>query len=221
MINKLTVVINNRNRLSTTKKLVEDLLERGTESIIIIDNDSTYPPLLEWYKTLPAEVKVHWGHNYGHHAIFMSGILNEIEGDWCFYTDSDIQLNPKMPQNYQEIMYDWAIKLNCNKIALALDVSDIPDWYWFREQVVRNESRWWGEEVEPDVYKADTDTTFCLIKKCDQFESYRLAGNFTSKHIPWYIDLDNLDAEEAYFIEHLGDRALTQYSKQHKLRKEL
>lgn len=43
----LTVVINNRNRLSTTKKMVADLLKRGTTNIIIIDNESTYIPLLE------------------------------------------------------------------------------------------------------------------------------------------------------------------------------
>ena len=40
------VVINNRNRLSTTKKLVEDLLERNTKQIRIIDNESTYTTLL-------------------------------------------------------------------------------------------------------------------------------------------------------------------------------
>ena len=37
MDNVLTVVINNRNRLTTTKKMVEDLLERDTKKIIIIE----------------------------------------------------------------------------------------------------------------------------------------------------------------------------------------
>jgi glycosyltransferase involved in cell wall biosynthesis len=216
-----TVVINNRNRLSTTKKMVEDLLKRDTNNIIIIDNESTYPPLLEWYKTLPPNVKVHYGHNYGHHAIFVSGVINEIKEEWCFYTDADIELNPNMPNNYQEIMLNTAIKYNCNKVALALKIDDLPEHYWLKEQVKRNEGRWWLEEVEPNVFKADTDTTFCLIKKCDQFDSLRIAGDFTAKHTPWYLDLDNLSVEEDYYNEHLGERALTQYSKQHKLRQEL
>lgn len=215
------VVINNRNRLSTTKKLVEDLLERNTKEIWIIDNESTYPPLLEWYETLPKEVEVKRYGNEGYLAIFSTGLINDIKEDWCFYTDSDIQLNPKMPKNYQEIMLYHAHSLQSNKISLALDISDLPDHYWFKEQVKRNEARWWMDEVEPNVFRADTDTTFSLIKKCDQFQSFRLGGDFTAKHIPWYIDLDNLSEEEKYYIDNCADNKLTQYSKQHKLRQEL
>ena len=46
-----SVVINNRNRLTTTRNMVEKLLSLNPdEHIIIIDNESTYPPLLEWYE---------------------------------------------------------------------------------------------------------------------------------------------------------------------------
>jgi len=217
----LTVVINNRNRLTTTKKLVEDLLQRSTTNIIIIDNESTYPPLLEWYKTLPNNIRVSYGPNYGHHAIFQSGVINDIVEDWCFYTDSDIQLNPNMPNDYQKVMFDLAIGYNYNKIGLALSINDLPDHYMLKEQVIRNESWWWQQKILDNVYRADTDTTFCLIKKCDQFDSLRIAGDFTAKHMPWYLDLDNLSYEEQYYNDNLGERALTQYSKQHKIKKEL
>lgn len=218
---KFKVIINNRNRLTTTKKLVEDLLSRNTEEIWIIDNESTYPPLLDWYQNVPKEVKIHKYHNVGYLALFSTGLINQIEEEWCFYTDSDIELNPNMPIEYQEIMLDYAYKLNSNKIALALNISDLPDYYMLKPQVLRNEARWWQEEVLPNVYKADTDTTFCLIKKVDQFASYRLAGNFTCKHVPWYINLDNLEEEEKYYLEHCEDNRLTQYSKQHKYKKEM
>ena len=47
----IKVVINNRNRLTTTKNLVEHLLRLNPEEkIIIIDNKSSYQPLLDWYK---------------------------------------------------------------------------------------------------------------------------------------------------------------------------
>lgn len=217
----LTVVINNRNRLSTTKKLVEDLLYRNSTNIIIIDNESSYPPLLEWYKTLSDNIKVYYCPNYGHHAIFHSKLLDDIKEDWCFYSDADIQLNENMPNDYQKIMFDLANSYNYTKIGLALKIDDLPDHYMLKEQVVRNESRWWVQKVIEDVYRADTDTTFCLIKKCDQFDSLRIAGDFTAKHMPWYLDLDNLTEEERYYHDNLGDKALTQYSKQHKLKKEL
>jgi hypothetical protein len=216
-----TIVINNRNRLTTTKKMVNDLLNRGSSNIIIIDNDSNYQPLLNWYESISDSIKIHRGRNYGHYALFQSGILDQINDDWCFYTDSDIELNPNMPDNYQQIMLDLAIKYNYNKIGLALQIDNIPDHYMFKDQVLRNEHPWWQKKVIDNVYQADTDTTFCLIKKCDQFNSLRIAGDFTCMHTPWYLDLYNLSEEEQFYHDNLGDRALTQYSKQHKLRKEL
>lgn len=215
-MNNLTVVINNRNRFTTTKKLVEDLLERNTTSIWIIDNESTYSPLLDWYETVPTEVKILKYHNVGHWALWATGIVNDIKEDWCFYTDSDIELNPLMPTDYQQQMLDLAIKYNIDKIGLALAIDDIPENYQLREQVIRNENNWWLQEVEPNVYRADTDTTFCLIKKVDQYTSLRIAGNFTCRHVPWYHDLNNLDEEEQYYIDHISTSLITQYSRQHK-----
>ena len=215
------VILNNINRLSTTKKLVEDLLDRNTQEIWIIDNGSTYPPLLEWYDKAPSEVTVLKQHNAGHLALFSTGVINMVKEDWCFYTDSDIELNPNMPANYQEIMLDTALRLNTRKLGLALSIQDLPDHYWLKNQVLRNEARWWTEEVEPGIYKADTDTTFCLIQKVDQFDSYRIAGDFTCKHVPWYLDINNLPEEEVYYLENCSDHRVTQYSKQHKHKKEM
>lgn len=215
-MNQLTVVINNRDRLTTTKKLVEDLLNRNTISIWIIDNESSYPPLLDWYARLPEEVTLFRYHNIGHWALWSSGLVEKIEEDWCFYTDSDIELNPNMPLEYQSYMLDIAHRYNIDKIGAALAIHDLPDHYSLKQQVLQNEEGWWVEEVEPNIYKADTDTTFCLIKKVDQFESLRVAGDFTCKHIPWYSNLDNLNDEEQYYINNLDTTRLTQYSKQHK-----
>lgn len=215
-MNNLTVVINNRNRLTTTKKLVEDLLERNTTSIWIIDNQSTYQPLLNWYTTIPQEVKVLKYHNVGHWALWSTGVVKDIKDDWCFYTDADIELNPRMPNDYQQQMMDLALRYNIDKIGLALSIDDIPEHYSLREQVIRNENKWWLDQVEPNVYRADTDTTFCLIKKVDQFPSLRVAGDFTCRHVPWYHDLNNLDEEEQYYIDNISTSLITQYSKQHK-----
>ena len=42
------VIVNVFNRLTTTRKLCEQLAERGCRPIIL-DNASTWEPLLEWY----------------------------------------------------------------------------------------------------------------------------------------------------------------------------
>jgi len=45
------IYLTNMNRLTTTKKMVEDLFRlNGNAKINIIDNASTYAPLLAWYE---------------------------------------------------------------------------------------------------------------------------------------------------------------------------
>lgn len=215
------VVINNRDRLSTTRQLVEDLLERNTEEIWIIDNASTYPPLLDWYEHVPEQVRVLRYHNGGHLALWSLGVINEIKEDWVFYTDSDIELNPNMPKDYQRIMLDTAEQHGHVKIGCAIAIDDIPEHYWLRNQVLRNEHRWWTDAVAENVYRADTDTTFNLNRKVDQFASIRIAGDFTCRHKPWYVDINNLDEEEQYYYDHYDGWSLTQYTKQHKERREM
>jgi len=215
------VVINNRDRLSTTKKLVHDLLDRNTDEIWIIDNASTYPTLLEWYESVPKEVTIMRYHNGGHLALWSLGVINKVVEDWVFYTDSDIELNPKMPKDYQRIMLEAAQTYGHKKVGCAIAIDDIPDHYWLKNQVLRNEHRWWQNAVGPDTYLADTDTTFNLNQKVDQFQSIRLAGDFTCKHVPWYIDINNLDPEEQYYYDHYDGWSHTQYTKQHKERREM
>jgi len=57
------------------------------------------------------------------------------------------------------------------------------------------EKRFWKNKIDdPDyeLYEADIDTTFCLINKRNLYATagiqIRVAGDFTAKHIPWYID---------------------------------
>ena len=54
----IPVIINNRNLFTWPKAMVERIKEYdGVGEIIIVDNDSTYPPLLEWYATNPCRIE--------------------------------------------------------------------------------------------------------------------------------------------------------------------
>lgn len=219
LIMSIKVVINNRNRLTTTKNMVEHLLRLNpNEEIIILDNGSTYPPLLEWYKSIDDKVEVRMLPNHGHLAFWTIGLDKSI-GEHFIYTDSDIELNPNFPSDWKERMLSLMNRHDCKKVALALRIDDLPENYAFATQVKRNEAIWWLKEVEKDVYQADTDTTFALLKNFNDncFPSLRMAHEeMIAKHAPWYHDIKNLDDEEKYYLEHLGERQLTQYSKQHK-----
>ncbi len=215
----IPIIINNRNRLTTTKNMVEKLLSiNSEENIIIIDNASTYKPLLDWYEEIKSKVDVRVVSNHGHLALWSIKLYKEL-GEYFIYTDSDIELNDDFPLDWKEVMLNTLIKYNYKKVALALRVDDIPNHYRYKNQAIRNEGRWWLNEVEKDLYIADTDTTFCLLKNFEDncYESLRIARkDLICRHSTWYLDLENLDEEEKYYLENLGDRVLTQYSKQHK-----
>jgi len=48
---RIPIIINNFNRLTYLKELIQSLEQRGYSNIYIIDNLSTYQPLLDYYES--------------------------------------------------------------------------------------------------------------------------------------------------------------------------
>lgn len=201
------IIINNFNRLTTTRRLADDLSKMGYKRIIILDNSSTYPPLLEWYETCPYEIK-RFNVNYGELALYNSGFISNFVG-WVVYTDSDIQLNHKTPVDFIQRMQELGDRYNINKVGLALRIDDLADDIDYRINVRNWESRYWQHEVEKDIYMSEVDTTFCILRAGlpFQYEALRIAGDFTAYHIPWYTNFSSLDEEETYYMKHASDRS--------------
>jgi len=85
----IPIFINNYNRLTTTTLLINSLQKRGYNNIHILDNKSTYPPLLEFYKT--TNCKVHFlKKNYGSKAYWKSNLWLSYLNSHFVYTDSDV-----------------------------------------------------------------------------------------------------------------------------------
>jgi hypothetical protein len=197
------IVINNRDRLTTTRRLANKLSELGYKNITILDNNSTYPLLLEWYKECSYTV-VMLGQNMGQLAIYDSGHINLHPRDsWIAYTDSDVELNKETPSHFIEVMIQKAERYHFNKIGLALQIDDLPNTE-YANWVRGWEAKFWIKALEEDLYIADVDTTFSLIKVGlpFQYHALRIAGKFTAKHAQWYEDHDNLTEEEQYIIDH-------------------
>lgn len=206
----IPVVINNFNRLTLTRNLANDLYNMGYHDIHILDNLSTYPKLLEWYSSPDCTSKfkvVRLTQNYGALAVYNSDYINTWlhQKQWIAYTDCDIVLNPRTPQNFIELLILFANKYSVQKAGLALQRDDLPD-NLYGNHYKEWEHRYWTDQaqLEKDVYKADIDTTFCVIKPGQPFDytAIRLAGNFTAKHGPWYTDFHNMDEEETYYLDH-------------------
>jgi hypothetical protein len=205
-LKQIPIILNNFNRLSTTKKLAGDLYSLGYANIHILDNNSTYAPLLQWYQDCPYTVK-RLEANMEQLAIYNSGYINEfIKEPWIVYSDSDVELFAAIPENFISRIIEKAEKYGYTKAGLALRINDLPD-NEYANHYRQWEAKYWQKQVEPDVYEADIDTTFCIIKPGQPFDykALRLGGNLTARHVPWYVDFDGLDEEEKYYLQNSRD----------------
>lgn len=205
-MNKITVFINNRNRLSTLRGLINWLRDKSLD-IVVLDNDSSYPPLIEYYKTLDFKV-VMLGQNMGNTALYKWGGHMNHPGRYFIYTDSDLIPKQECPEDLVDHLVFLKQKYgDSNKVGTSLEIGDIPDHYPFKEKVVEWESKFWLNELE-DSYVADIDTTFALYDKMnDAGKRHCLTGCLRTKrpyvmrHVPWYLDVKNLDEEESYYLK--------------------
>ncbi|MFK7049732.1 hypothetical protein FLACOL_02767 [Flavobacterium columnare] len=211
--NSIPIIIINFNQLFYLKKLLSFLEERKIKNIIIIDNASTYKPLLDYYESIKNDIKIHLlDENLGHLVLWKERMLYE---KYCkgFYivTDADIMPNDVLGTNFINNLISALLKYNDkSKVGLALDINDIPDYYPLKNKVINWEKKFWEVELEPNVYDADIDTTFALywpeFDRLSQylyssfFDGIRLAGSYTSKHGGWYLNPSNLTEEQKYYF---------------------
>src|SRR5580658_5215869 len=95
----IPVYINNRNRLSTMKEMINWLLSAGTKKIIIVDNASSYPLLLEYYKNLPSGVVVEMLGRNGGPRIFWEMQMHLRQSTPYIVTDSDLVPDRDCPKD--------------------------------------------------------------------------------------------------------------------------
>lgn len=69
-VKNIPIIINNRNRLTYMKMLISSLEKRGYNNIYIIDNDSTYPPLLDYYSKECIYPVFYLNKNVGYNALW-------------------------------------------------------------------------------------------------------------------------------------------------------
>ncbi|TGN27171.1 glycosyltransferase family 2 protein [Empedobacter tilapiae] len=213
----IPILIINFNQLFYLKQLVNFLLKRGFENIIIIDNKSTYPPLLEYYKQIENQVTVEYMQkNAGHMVFFENKELQKKYGQGYYViTDADIVPNDNLPKDFMAIMLSYLDKYfkTITKVGFALKIDDIPDHFPLKEKVLKWERKFWNHEIEKNIYKVDLDTTFALYKpnypcffdNISFYNGIRISNLFIAKHGGWYKDFNNLTHEEKFYQKTAND----------------
>lgn len=154
---EVPIIINNRNRLSTLRQLIAGLEQRGYHNIWIIDNHSSYPPLLEWMDKYQSTYHfVCLAQNVGHLSLFETGLYKRFCRGYYVYTDSDIVLPDSVPANFVERL--WAVMQRLpamEKCGCALHIDDLPDSFANKQQVLEWEQKFWQERIDDceEVYR--------------------------------------------------------------------
>lgn len=206
------IVINNRNRVTYLRDLVDWLLAAGYTNIHILDNASTFPALTDYYSSTKAKV---WylGRNGGYKALWESDFFEEIRKGYYVYTDADLIPGEDCPADLVFRLYQVLKKYPVEKCGPALRISDLPDHYQHRQKVIDNEKPFWKKEPEPDVYVAPVDTTFALYKplawgNAEECSAVRVGGALEFIHRPWYENSAQPDAETIYYVEHASQSSV-------------
>jgi len=207
----IPIFIISYNQYTFVKSMVEQLLNYSS-NIYIIDNKSTYPPLVNYLKSIEDKVNIlYMDKNYGH-TVYMRDEIIKLCGDKYIITDPDLLLNPNLPQNFIDILSELSDQYEINRIGFALDITNnintnlILGNSYNNKNVIEWESQFWENRINNsnyELYNAAIDTTFVLINKKYnyQYTGIRVAGNFTCTHIPWLNNYDTilLDGELDYY----------------------
>lgn len=200
----VTVFVNTFNHLRFTRDTVSFLASLESVRPIVIDNASTFPPLIEWYETSPCEV-IRLPTNMGARAPWLSGAVDRDAGEHYAVTDFDLDLSTLPSGFLDQLIETLERNPSISKCGLALRIDDLPDEFPLKEPTLSWERQFWEEEVSPDVFRAAIDTTFAVYSKNRSlegrfYEGYRLAGPLTVRHRPWYWTADSLDDDDIYYI---------------------
>jgi hypothetical protein len=196
------IFINCRDRVTPLRRLVAWLERAGCDELYLLDNDSTWEPLLEYYEATPHTV-LRLGENYGKNALWQApGVFALTRGRRFVYSDPDVVPIEECPtdalERFDELLDRWSL----GKAGFGLRFKDIPDHYPHRDEVLIEERAYWQWPLERGAYLATIDTIFALYREEGTPRpqaGIRTGFPYVARHDSWYVDFDDLSAEERHY----------------------
>lgn len=210
---KTKCFIINYNRVGLLHNMLNYLSKVDEIETIVIDNNSTYLPLLEYYKNCNVEV-LKMDKNYGYKVFWDTNLYNKLnlKEDYII-TDSDLDLS-EIPFDFLNVLKEGLDKYKeFNKCGFSLKLKDLPNTELCKK-VSSWENQFWQNKLDDKYYIADIDTTFSLCKyNMHEYKALRTAPPYCAKHVPWYYtDFNLLPEDEQYYFKNLN--SLTHWSKE-------
>ena len=203
---KIPIIIISFNQFKYLLELVQFLLEREYDNIIILDNCSTYKPLLNYLDNNPDNLKIYrFKKNYGHRVLWEKrDLIDKFSKGYYAVTDPDVIPDNECPEDF--LLYFKKIldkNSQVTKVGFSLDLKKIPEHNPHKQKILNWEAKFWQQKDDKDNYIAPIDTTFALYKPYQKnfgYTAIRTAPPYVAHHMGWYIDPGNLSDEEKYYL---------------------
>ena len=191
------------NRLEYLRQIIEWLKKMGYKNIIIIDNKSTFLPLLDFYEKCDCKV-IKMKKNYGY-KVFYKHPRFWFARTFTFYilTDPDLSVVEECPENFVELFLNvMRDNLQCVKVGFSLKIDDIPDDYELKDEVILWESQFYKKSKlyhGISLYDAEIDTTFSITSPLiftphkPHNPCIRVGYPYVLRHLPWYALNDSVE----------------------------
>ncbi|MBF0096735.1 MAG: glycosyltransferase [Magnetococcales bacterium] len=215
------IFINSYNRLECLQKLVEWLENAGYHHIYIVDNNSSYPPLLDYLRTIENRVHVIRLHkNFGYLALWRAEILKSLDIRTEYvYTDPDVVPEPYCPpdfiSHFQRILaehpYISNVGFSLSTTNIDLNKRDHDAFYAFALNA-------WRRPLAPGLWLTKIDTTFALYRPGAMRDGFTMRQTVTTsypymaQHLGWDYDPDFPTDEDLYYINSGAAQNTSSYS---------
>lgn len=176
-------------------------LSKFKHEIYIIDNASTSFRTKRVLARLASHKRckvIRMKENYGHTVLWRDEIYSTLP-QYFALTDPDLAYSSSLPPDFIEVLAKLTTKYKVHKAGLALEIPASDQTYsdiYYKGKNIRDwELQFWDNKLKHsslEIYSAPVDTTFAVYnKKINNDHCCRVAGNYTARHLPWYIDHNN------------------------------
>jgi len=213
----IPIVILNRDRFYPLVEQVRVLKSKGYYNITVIDNQSTYPPLLEWYGTNEIDVfhntvTANTVHAFRQLVEMGHPKFVELTSQWYVFNDSDIIPLESVPDNFIQDLVDFATRHQRPKVGMSIKIDDIDLSYPLNAWVHSYESTYWTngilDETGTELYPHPVDTTFAVhapnVLPTWNGNALRAGIPYVVKHAPFYYNPESLPEDEKYYLLHMN-----------------
>ena len=218
----IPIIIISFNQYHYLKQLIDFLLSHNYSNIVVVDNNSTYKPLLDYFETIKDKTVIYkLKDNSGHLSFWKNEVIfKKYSKGYYVVTDADIVPLNDCPDNFVtrlRLLLDQAY--DRTKVGFSLKLDDIPDTNPNKEKIMAWEAQFWNHKIKAEVFKAEIDTTLAIYRPNYKYQlkdftkAWRTDFPLQARHGGWYLDIDNLSEEQQYYMKTANSSASWQINK--------